>query len=506
MLRFVDNILNRITMYRLVLYYLIFLLAVALILSAEGFLPYDPFALLFMVGFLIAVCWVTNRIFAWAYRVPTNVESVYISALILALIITPLTSLHDLWFIGWAGVLAMASKYIIAINKKHLFNPVGLSVAITALVLNQTASWWVGSTPMLFFVLVGGLLVVRKLRRFMLVSSFLLVAFLTVVVFTMVQHGDLGVALQNTVLLSPLVFFACIILTEPLTMPPTRRLQLIYGALVGMLFVPEVHLGNFYFTPELAIVIGNLFSYLVSPKFKLILTLKDKIQLAPDIYEFVFSPSQRLAFAPGQYMEWTLGHPDPDSRGNRRFFTLASAPTEQDLRVGVKFYPEPSTYKETLLEMDTSDEIVAAQLAGDFTLPKDTHQKIVLIAGGVGITPFRSMIKYMLDTRQPRPITLIYINRSVDEIVYQDVFDRAQRELRIKTVYTLTDRKHVPASWRGRTGRLTSQMIRDEVRDYHNCLYYISGPNKMVRAAHDLLRRMGIRPDHIKTDYFSGLA
>ncbi len=506
MIKLVDNLLNRITMYRLVLYYLIFLLTVALFLSSGGLLPYDPFALLFMVGFLIAICWVTNRIFAWAFRVPTNVESVYISALILALIITPITSLNDLWFIGWAGVLAMASKYIIAIDKKHIFNPVGLAVAITALVLNQTASWWVGSTPMLFFVLVGGLLVVRKLRRFLLVGSFLLAAFLTVIVFTLIQHEDLIIALQNTVLLSPLAFFAFIILTEPLTMPPTRRLQLIYGFLVGLLFVPQVHLGSFYFTPEIAIVIGNIFSYLVSPKGKLILTLKDKIQLSPDIYEFVFAPSRRLAFAPGQYMEWTLGHREPDSRGNRRYFTLASAPTEQDLRVGVKFYPELSTYKETLLDMDTSDEIVAAQLAGDFTLPNDIHQRIVLIAGGVGITPFRSMIKYLLDVRQPRPITLIYVNKSVNDIVYKDVFDRAQRELRIKVVYTITDLKHFPASWRGRTGRVTSQMIREEVRDYHNSLYYISGPNNMVQATHDLLRHMGIRPDHIKTDYFSGLA
>src|SRR5690349_11470035 len=90
MLKFADSLLNRITMYRLVLYYLIFLLGVALTLSFGGALPYDPFALLFTVGFLIAACWITNTIFARAFGVPANVESAYISALILALIITPL--------------------------------------------------------------------------------------------------------------------------------------------------------------------------------------------------------------------------------------------------------------------------------------------------------------------------------------------------------------------------------------------------------------------------------
>ncbi|MEO8396217.1 MAG: oxidoreductase, partial [Chloroflexota bacterium] len=114
MIRLIDQLLNRITMYRIVLYTLIFLLGVSVVLSFMHILPYDPFALLFMTGFLVAVCWISNTVFAWAFKVPANVESVYISALILALIITPLSSYQELWFIGWAGVLAMASKYIVA--------------------------------------------------------------------------------------------------------------------------------------------------------------------------------------------------------------------------------------------------------------------------------------------------------------------------------------------------------------------------------------------------------
>ena len=94
---------------------------------------------------------------------PTNVESTYISALILALIITPLQSYNDLWFLGWAAVLAMASKYILGIKGKHLFNPVAFAVALTYFTINQSASWWVGNATMLPFVLVGGLLVVRKI-------------------------------------------------------------------------------------------------------------------------------------------------------------------------------------------------------------------------------------------------------------------------------------------------------------------------------------------------------
>ncbi len=506
MIKLIDNAINRITMYRLVLYYLIFLLSAGIVLSAVGILPYDPFALLFMIGFAVAVSAITNAIFARVFNVPANVESVYISALILALIITPLTSLNDLWFIGWASVLAMSSKYIVAFNKKHLFNPVAFAVVVTALTIDQTASWWVATGAMLPFVLIGGLLVVRRIRRFGLVLSFLAAAFGTTTVFTLINHGDLLSALQFMLMLAPTIFFGFIFVTEPLTTPPTRRLQIIYGVLVGLLFAPEVHFGSFYFTPELALLVGNLFSFLVSPKTKLILTLKQRLRLSADVYEFVFMPSRQLAFAPGQYMEWTLGHDDPDSRGNRRYFTLASAPTERELRVGVKFYSEPSSYKESLLMMEPDDAIVAGQLAGDFTLPDDASQPLVFIAGGIGVTPFRSMIKYLLDTRQRRPITLFYSNKSVNDIVYQDVFDLAERKLGIKTVYTITDVRDCPASWRGSVGRVDAAMIRSQVPNYRKALYYVSGPVAMVEGTRDLLQQIGIHGDHIKTDLFSGLA
>ena len=120
--------------------------------------------------------------------------------------------------------------------------------------------------------------------------------------------------------------------------------------MVGILASPQVHFGSIYLTPEQAILIGNVFSFLVSPKGRLVLKLKEKIKIAPDIYDFIFTPSQKLSFAPGQYMEWTLGHDNPDSRGNRRYFTLASAPTESTLRLGVKFYPQSSSYKQSMLD------------------------------------------------------------------------------------------------------------------------------------------------------------
>ncbi len=504
MLKFIDNQLNRITMYRLVLYYLIILFAAAVYMGSAHMLNMDPFALCFSLAVLLAVSWIANRIFAYVYAVPANVESVYISALILALIITPPQTSSDYWFLVWAGVLAMASKYIVAYKGKHLFNPVAFAVALTYFSTNQSASWWIGDPMILPIVLMGGFLVVRKIGRFDLVLSFLI----STIVFTAVSLLFTGenpiTTFQNLFLYSPILFFASIILTEPLTTPPTRRLRIVYGILVGLMFIPQLHIAAFYFTPEIAILIGNVFSFIVSPKEKLRLRLKEKTRLTPDIYEFTFAAPRKMNFLPGQYMEWTLSHPEPDSRGNRRYFTLASAPSENLIKLGIKFADKPSTYKSSLLAMKKGDEIIAAQLEGDFVLPANRNQKTVLIAGGVGITPFRSMLKYLLDTHQRRPITILYAAHSQDDIIYKDVLTRAEQELGIKTIYLVSNErdKTKPSASRARQNDL---VIQQNVPNLRFCLYYLSGSRSMVEGYKESLLRLGVPSSQIKTDFFAGL-
>jgi ferredoxin-NADP reductase len=283
-------------------------------------------------------------------------------------------------------------------------------------------------------------------------------------------------------------------LTEPLTSPTTDDPQFIFGTLVGVLFVPQVHFGSLYFSPEQALVIGNLFAYLTGPKQKLFLILKDRIRLSPDTYDFVFSTNQKLNFIPGQYLEWTLEHPRPDSRGNRRYLTIASSPTEKDLRIGVKFHPDGSSYKKTLFSLDKSP-IIASQLAGDFTLPKDPAKKYVFIAGGIGITPFRSMIKYLIDTNQKRNIILLYVNKNSSEIVYSDIFDRAL-PVGVKTIYFNTED----------SGHFDQNNLPKLIPDYRDRTFYISGPHGLVSATENILQSANLPSGQIKTDFFPGFA
>jgi ferredoxin-NADP reductase len=354
-------------------------------------------------------------------------------------------------------------------------------------------------------VLVGGTLVVRKLRQEGMVASFLTAALATESAVSLLQHLALTRELQQLLVESPLLFFGSIMLTEPLTTPPTKPLARAYAIITGVLVIPQIHLGPLYSTPELALLVGNAFSYAVSPRQRVTLTLKRKNRLARDVIDFVFAPSRSLTFVPGQYIECTLAHPHPDARGNRRFFTLASSPTEEQVHLGVRFYERGSSFKRALWNLSPRTSMIGMRVAGDFLLPDEPAQKLAFIAGGIGITPYRSMLKYLMDTQQPRDIILIYASRTAEDLVYKDILVEAQRKVGLKVAYTLTDPGAAPRTWSGYTGRIDERLILDTVPDYPERTFYISGPPDMVRAAERVLHNVGVRPHQINKDFFPGL-
>jgi ferredoxin-NADP reductase len=169
--------------------------------------------------------------------------------------------------------------------------------------------------------------------------------------------------------------------------------------------------------------------------------------------------------------------------------------------MGVKFYPDPSTFKQHLLEMKRGDALFASQLSGDFVMPRDKGRKLVFISGGIGVTPFRSMLKYLVDRNEKRDIVHFFSNKRAADIVYEDIFDEAQRRLGIKTIYTITDPKSPDY-----TGHVDGDMIKTEAPDYLERYFYISGPRAMVLGFKETLSSLGVARSHIKTDYFPGFA
>jgi Na+-transporting NADH:ubiquinone oxidoreductase subunit NqrB len=184
-MKYIDSILNKITMYKLALYELLFLLGAAAVLGVFGLVPYSPMYLLYSVVIIFVVAWVVNKIFAFCFDAPSNPESTYITVLILALIISPPSSFMDVQFLTlafWASAMAVASKYIFAIHQKHIFNPAAFGIAATSLFMSLSASWWVGTLWMLPFVAVGGFLLARKIRRVDMVIGFGVMLVFTIIV------------------------------------------------------------------------------------------------------------------------------------------------------------------------------------------------------------------------------------------------------------------------------------------------------------------------------------
>lgn len=208
-------------------------------------------------------------------------------------------------------------------------------------------------------------------------------------------------------------------------------------------------------------------------------------------------------FTSGQFLEYTLSHSHADSRGIRRFFTIASSPAEKLILLTTRFSEKGSTFKRALSEMRLGEEIIASRVSGEFVLPRDANTKLVFIAGGIGITPFRSIVKYMRDTNQSGDIILLYGAKIEADLVFRNMFDEAEKRFGMKNIYALSDAA-APSGWKGRKGFIDETLIKEEVPDFLERTFYVSGPEPMVRNMEKTLSAMGIARAKIKRDYFPG--
>jgi len=495
MFRTIDSLLNKITMYRLLCYGLGLLTFFCIMLALTGTLSFSAGGMMLSLGLLLVSSFVTNWALAHIWKIPSNSESWLISSLILFFILPQATTVERAAFIFMAGVIAMASKYLINWQGKHIFNPAAFAASVLSTTGLMGVTWWVGSSLLWPFTLIFGLLVVRKTRKFPLLISFAIASLVASSVVIATQDYQTADFLKTFLISSPLIFLGTIMLTEPSTMPPIRRQQVIFGTIVGLLFAAQLHTDSFSLHPELALLIGNLYAFAVSPKYRLRLKLKEVQKISDRIYNYVFTPDHKLAYSAGQYMEWTMHTaPKHDDRGNRRTFTIASSPTEDTIQLGVKFYKPSSVFKQMLRDLRPGAYIYAGQVGGNFTLPRDANKKLVLIAGGIGITPFRSMLKYLVDSEQKRDVTLFYLVTDKSEIVYKDVIDQAKKH----------GLKFVPIVATDATTKFNRAVIKHEVPDYTERIFYLSGPQGMVDSYKDTLTGMGVARTHIETDYFSG--
>lgn len=208
------------------------------------------------------------------------------------------------------------------------------------------------------------------------------------------------------------------------------------------------------------------------------------------VKSFTFAPPQAMQWQPGQYMHYILEHPDADDRGVERWFTISTAPFEQNIRITTRVDGEhSSSFKKALQLLKAGDEIEADGPKGKFVLREGDFQH-VMIAGGIGITPFRSMLAQLAHDKMPAHATLFYANRD-NNLVFGDELTAFQANDQSIKIVNLIDK------------RLTVEDLADSLQN-ENTVYYLSGPKAMVESYEELLQNQGVSEDNITTDYFPG--
>lgn len=492
-----DRITGRVPMYRLMTLVLVALLLLALVLSAFGALFYSPVALLASAAVAVVVTWGASRVLALVFRVTAHSESSVITGLLVFFLMLPTFEPVGLAVIALAAALAAASKFAIAVRGRHLLNPAAAGVFLVSLTGAGAAGWWVANPQMLPLVIIGAILVLWRTRTHVVGLTFMLLATVLVVA-GLIRFGTEPLAALAQALGSyPIVFLGAFMLSEPLTLPPRRRQQLIVAAVVAVLFAlplfVSVSFGTFFLSQEFAIIVGNLLAAALALPVGLGLRYLDSRPVGSDAVEYRFSTTRPggRPHKPGQYLELQLPDVRGDLRGSRRHLSIVSSPDEVgELRVAVRVPERPSGFKRRLSTLEPGAPARATWVGGDFVLPEQRSTPVLFVAGGIGITPFVS------ELASDRDVVLIVRARSLDDVVYRD--EIASSGVRVVLVSPLT-RGDLPAGW---TVADDVACALTQIPDASEREAFVSGAPRFVDRSRAALRAAGVR--RIRTDRFAG--
>jgi ferredoxin-NADP reductase len=213
------------------------------------------------------------------------------------------------------------------------------------------------------------------------------------------------------------------------------------------------------------------------------------------INTFHFRPEKPLHYTAGQFIELTVPHETPDERGTKHWFTLSSSPTDELLAITTRFSHPSSTFKTALHAIEPGAELHMSDAMGDFVLPKLIQTPLIFVAGGIGVTPFHSMLSWLADTGEVRPIKFLYAVNKEEDIIFQDTFDRAGVHATI-VVSEPSD------AWGGERGRLNAEMILGLEKPSDDTLIYLSGPEPMVEQLAKDMRSQGVSKHQLVLDMF----
>jgi glycine betaine catabolism B len=260
-----------------------------------------------------------------------------------------------------------------------------------------------------------------------------------------------------------------------------------------------------------------------SSNFSLTLTEKQKVE-GTDIMTFKFTKDGYTEYKAGQFAFFPLDNVNNDSRGPVRHFSLTSSPTEDALIISTRIRDTP--YKQRMSTIQEGEQVKVSKPQGNFVLHDEYSKHAIFLSGGIGVTPFRSMIKYATDKQLPIKITMFDSNRNQRNILYKDEFDKwAAQNQNLKIVYTITEEEkdteqeqhrmadvsssatETKGNWSGEYGRIDRTMIERHLskEEISNAIFYICGPPGMINALEGLLQKeFQIPEERIKVEEFTG--
>ena len=231
--------------------------------------------------------------------------------------------------------------------------------------------------------------------------------------------------------------------------------------------------------------------------------VKEKREVAKGTLMVVFDlQGEEVDFIPGQYF-WVelLDPPYDDERGPRRHISVVTSPTERGV-LGLATRLRDSAFKRSLTELEIGDEVEVEAPKGNFLLPPETGRDYVFVAGGIGITVFRSMLRYIRDKGLPYRVTLVYSNRDRESAAFLDELDELERELPdLHVVLTMTEDE----GWDGESRRIGPELLRDHLGDdLSRYVYLVAGPPAMVEGVSETIEAAGVPEEQILASRFAG--
>ncbi|HEU5341612.1 FAD-dependent oxidoreductase [Edaphobacter sp.] len=236
----------------------------------------------------------------------------------------------------------------------------------------------------------------------------------------------------------------------------------------------------------------------------LTIKLKQRKEVAAGTMAFHFSKPSDFTFVPGQAGDFVLPNPpETDAEGNKRSFSFASAPYEDDLVIATRM--RDTAFKRSLKIIPLGAELVMDAPWGELTLHQDTNVPAVFLTGGIGITPVRSIVLQATRDRLSQRLILFYSNHRPEDAAFLQDFNTAQKaNPNFTLVATMTKMEKSSQAWHGKTGLINQAMLAETIGDLRLPIYYISGPPQMVGAMQSMLTQAGVNSANVRAEEFSG--